>query len=78
MVTGFRPRDAFLTTMMYSIYSSTELAGLIKFVRPFLSIVSKAKAAKLVRSLVDMFLDMEAGTGREVRMVLLAEWHRHE
>ena len=44
----------------------TELAGLIKFVRPFLGIVSKAKAAKLVRSLVDMFLDMEAGTGKEV------------
>lgn len=43
-----------------------ELAGLIKFVRPFLGIVSKAKAAKLVRSLVDMFLDMEAGTGKEV------------
>ena len=43
-----------------------ELAGLIKFVRPVLGIVSKAKAAKLVRSLVDMFLDMEAGTGKEV------------
>lgn len=28
--------------------------------------VSKAKAAKLVRALVDLFLDMEAGTGTEV------------
>ena len=28
--------------------------------------VSKAKAAKLVRALVDLFLDMEAGTGSEV------------
>lgn len=28
--------------------------------------VSKAKAAKLVRALVDLFLDMEAGTGNEV------------
>jgi len=28
--------------------------------------VSKAKAAKLVRNLVDMFLDLEAGTGEEV------------
>ena len=44
-----------------------ELAGLIKFTRPFLSSVSKAKAAKLVRALVDLFLDMEAGTGKEVR-----------
>ncbi|XP_045170358.1 26S proteasome non-ATPase regulatory subunit 11-like [Mercenaria mercenaria] len=43
-----------------------ELAGLIKFTRPFLGMVSKAKAAKLVRALVDLFLDMEAGTGKEV------------
>ena len=43
-----------------------ELGGLIKFVRPFLQTVSKAKAAKLVRSLVDSFLDMEASTGMEV------------
>ncbi|XP_025096617.1 26S proteasome non-ATPase regulatory subunit 11A-like [Pomacea canaliculata] len=47
---------------------ATELAGLIKFVRPFLGMVSKAKAAKLVRSLVDMFLDMEAGTGKEIEL----------
>jgi len=43
-----------------------ELAGLIKFSRPFLGSVSKAKAAKMVRQLVDRFLDMEAGTGKEV------------
>lgn len=36
------------------------------FTRPFLALVSKAKAAKLVRNLVDMFLDLEAGTGEEV------------
>lgn len=45
-----------------------ELAGLIKFTRPFLSLVSKAKAAKLVRHLVDKFLDMEAGTGKEIEL----------
>lgn len=45
-----------------------ELADLIKVTRPFLSLISKAKAAKLVRSLVDMFLDMEAGTGIEVSL----------
>ena len=39
---------------------------MIKCVRPFLNMVSKAKAAKLVRALVDLFLDMEAGTGSEV------------
>ena len=43
-----------------------ELAELIVFTRPFLNLVSKAKAAKLVRNLVDMFLDLEAGTGEEV------------
>lgn len=36
-----------------------ELAGLISGVRPFLSLVSKAKAAKLVRQLVDLLLDMD-------------------
>lgn len=43
-----------------------ELGGLIKFVRPFLTLLSKAKAAKMVRTLLDLFLDMEASTGREV------------
>lgn len=43
-----------------------ELADLIKQTRPFLSCISKAKAAKLVRSLVDFFLDLEAGIGIEV------------
>jgi len=42
------------------------LALLIKTTRPFLGLVSKAKSAKLVRTLVDLFLDMEAGTGEEV------------
>jgi len=38
-----------------------EMSTLIKQVRPFLKLISKAKAAKLVRGLVDMFLDMERG-----------------
>ena len=46
-----------------------ELAELIKATRPFLSLISKAKAAKLVRSLVDFFLDLEAGIGIEVKNV---------
>lgn len=48
-----------------------ELGGLIKFIRPFLKTVSKAKAAKLVRNLVDIFLDMEATTGMEVETKLM-------
>ena len=57
-----------------------ELGGLIKFIRPFLKTVSKAKAAKLVRNLVDIFLDMEATTGMEVETKLnvsgagMAQW----
>jgi 26S proteasome regulatory subunit N6 len=39
---------------------------LIVYTRPFLNLVSKAKAAKLVRNMIDMYLDLEAGTGEEV------------
>ena len=52
---------------------AAELAELIKFSRPFLGMISKAKAAKLVKALVDLFLDMEAGTGSEVSNVCYAE-----
>lgn len=45
-----------------------QLAQLIKGTRPFLNQISKAKAAKLVRAMVDMFLDMEASTGLEVEV----------
>lgn len=52
---------------------------MIKFTRPFLGLVSKAKAAKLVRHLVDKFLDMEAGTGKEVELCEeCIEWAKKE
>ena len=35
--------------------------------------MSKAKAAKLVRNLVDMFLDLEAGTGEEVNILSFSD-----
>jgi len=53
-------------------YLFSELGELIKATRPFLSLISKAKAAKLVRSLVDMFLDLEAGIGIEVPLCLVS------
>lgn len=56
-----------------------ELADLIKQTRPFLSMISKAKAAKLVRSLVDFFLDLEAGIGIEVQLCKeCIEWAKEE
>lgn len=56
-----------------------ELADLIKVTRPFLSFLSKAKAAKLVRSLVDLFLDLEAETGIEVQLCKeCIEWAKQE
>nr|ACB59075.1 Rpn6-PB-like protein [Stratiomys singularior] len=56
-----------------------ELADLIKVTRPFLSLISKAKAAKLVRSLVDLFLDLEAGTGIEVQLCKeCIQWAKQE
>lgn len=56
-----------------------ELGGLLKYVRPFLISISKAKAARLVRSLLDLFLDMEAATGQEVELCLeCIEWAKTE
>ena len=47
--------------------------------RPFLISISKAKAARLVRSLLDLFLDMEAATGQEVELCLeCIEWAKAE
>ncbi|TKS89451.1 26S proteasome non-ATPase regulatory subunit 11B 26S proteasome regulatory subunit RPN6-B [Collichthys lucidus] len=58
---------------------AAELGGLLKFVRPFLISISKAKAARLVRSLLDLFLDMEAATGQEVELCLeCIEWAKAE
>ncbi|CAB4043517.1 26S proteasome non-ATPase regulatory subunit 11B, partial [Paramuricea clavata] len=44
---------------------AAELEGLVKFIQPFMLLVSKAKAAKMVRELLDLFLDMEVSTGTE-------------
>uniref|UniRef100_A0A8D8M0I9 26S proteasome non-ATPase regulatory subunit 11 n=1 Tax=Cacopsylla melanoneura TaxID=428564 RepID=A0A8D8M0I9_9HEMI len=58
---------------------ANELAELIKKTRPFLSQISKAKAAKLVRSLVDFFLDLETRTGMEVALCKeCIEWAKEE
>ena len=55
------------------------MADLIKVTLTFLSLISKAKAAKLVRSLVDMFLHMDAGTGTKVQLCKTCiEWTKQE
>merc|ERR1712240_39868 len=48
--------------------NAEELGRLIKLIRPFTKLLSKAKAAKLIRGLVDMYLDMGTDTGYEVTL----------
>merc|ERR1712172_147131 len=59
-----------------------EVTDLIQKVRHFLRFMSKAKAAKLVRGLVDMFLEMERSDPRGEREVQLCkeciEWAKEE
>merc|ERR1712168_761956 len=52
---------------------SKEMTDLIQKVRHFLRFMSKAKAAKLVRGLVDMFLEMERSDPRGEREVQLCK-----
>ncbi|CAH8463965.1 unnamed protein product [Schistosoma turkestanicum] len=55
------------------------LADLILVTRPFLKLISKAKAGRIVRTLVDLFLDLEGGTGREVDLCReCVEWANQE
>ncbi|KAL7063953.1 hypothetical protein AAHC03_05244 [Spirometra sp. Aus1] len=56
-----------------------ELADLIQLIRPFLKQISKAKAGRIVRTLVDLFLDLEVGTGREIQLCQeCIEWAANE
>merc|ERR1719297_51718 len=48
--------------------NAQDLQKLIQMIRPFTKLLSKAKAAKLIRGLVDMYLDMDAATGYEVQL----------
>ncbi|KAG9346238.1 hypothetical protein JZ751_008063 [Albula glossodonta] len=68
-----------LGSLLAKTGQAAELGGLLKYVRPFLISISKAKAARLVRSLLDLFLDMEAATGQEVELCLeCIEWAKTE
>merc|ERR1711892_1130841 len=48
--------------------NAKDLGNMIRVIRPFTKLLSKAKAAKLIRGLVDMYLDMDAATGYEVQL----------
>lgn len=55
-----------------------ELGKLIEKAREMIDMFSKAKAARIVRELVDLFLDMEATTGSEVALCQSCiDWARH-
>lgn len=57
----------FVSHVSHVICTFVELGDLIRASRKFLPLYSKAKAAKIVRELVDNFLDMKSSTGIEVR-----------
>lgn len=55
------------------------MAKLIREIRPTLANFSKAKAAKIVRYLVDLFLDMNTKNGIEIALCLeCIEWAKEE
>lgn len=59
--------------------NAQELGQLVTNVRPYLSSLSKAKAARLVRTLVDLFLDMDSAIGLEVDLCKeCIQWAREE
>merc|ERR1719312_2017357 len=59
--------------------NAQDLQKLIQMIRPFTKLLSKAKAAKLVRGLVDMYLDMDATTGYEVELCKeCIQWAKEE
>merc|ERR1712002_1391714 len=59
--------------------NAQELSSLIQKVRPCLKELSKAKAAKLVRTLVDLFLDMETTNDLAVQLCReCIEWAKEE
>merc|ERR1711962_1054339 len=54
-----------LGTLLQQQGDAKELGTLVTKVRPFLKTLSKAKAAKLIRTLADLFLDMETSSDLE-------------
>lgn len=68
-----------LGTLLQQQGDAKELGTLVTKVRPFLKTLSKAKAAKLIRTLVDLFLDMETSSDLEVHLCLeCIEWAKEE
>ena len=53
-----------------------ELGELIQTTRGMIELFSKAKAAKLIRELVDRFLDMNKTIGNEVSVATIDDHYR--
>ncbi|VEL31011.1 unnamed protein product [Protopolystoma xenopodis] len=57
-----------LGNLLAKTKNAPKLADLIQSTRQFLQQISKAKAGRLVRELVNLFLELEGGTGREIEL----------
>ena len=64
---SFGTAGLYCCTKCHTFVFLLDLAALIRFIRPFLNCISKAKSAKLVRNLLDLFLEVDATTDIAVR-----------
>ncbi|KAL3313750.1 26S proteasome non-ATPase regulatory subunit 11 [Cichlidogyrus casuarinus] len=68
---GMKQKEQAFLTLGEKLFNQKDAKGLgdlIVKVRPFLKQVSRSKAARIVRNLVDQFLDLEGGSGREITL----------
>ncbi|XP_065178336.1 26S proteasome non-ATPase regulatory subunit 11-like [Sycon ciliatum] len=68
-----------LGELMFENKLKDDLCALVKYIRPFLSCISKAKSAKLVRNLLDLFLQLDSETTSAIELCKeCIEWAKAE